>query len=333
LEPVNNQISRSALLELLILLESPSSHPLSIALVKMAKDEGMDVIEAAQNRVMQYHTLLKGEGVMAEVDGKNVFIGNKRLFDRLGMYDDLGTAGEWLEDAGNEGGTIGFIGIEELGIVGGFHLTDTIRDGAKELITDLRNSRIDIVMLTGDSDGAARSVATQVGLQSSAVHSQLLPEDKLQFVKTLIQPARNSCLTFRQLPSTVMVGDGINDAPALAAADVGIAMSEGAALAMETSDITLMDCNLSKLNYTIDMGRRVVVIIQENILLCVLVKVVTVTFTFLGKMTLLSAIASDLGTMLLVTLNGVRLIPKNNVSSVTALHESHDKTIEKKVSV
>jgi Zn2+/Cd2+-exporting ATPase len=243
------------------------------------------------------------------------------------MYNDIASAGDWLEDASNDGGTVGFLGIEGLGIVGGFHLMDTIRDGAKELITDLRNSGINVVMLTGDCEGAARSVATQVGLSSNAVHSQLLPEDKLQFVKSLIQPHRNSCLTFRQRPCTVMVGDGINDAPALAAADVGIAMGEGAALAMETSDITLMDSNLSKLYYTMNMGRRVVMVIQENIFICVIVKVVTVTFTFMGKMTLLSAIASDLVTMLIVTLNGVRLIPSSNASCVTTCCGSNMKSI------
>jgi Zn2+/Cd2+-exporting ATPase len=333
LEPVNNQITRSGLLELLILLESPSSHPLSRALVKIANDEGIDIVELTKSRIMQNHTLLKGEGVMADVDGKKVYIGNRSLFERLGMYNDLGSADDWLEDASNEGGTIGFLGVEGLGIVGGFHLTDTIRNGATELIACLRNSGIDVVMLTGDGEGAAKAVARQIGLPMNAVHSQLHPEDKLQFVKSLIQPTRRSCVTFRQRASTVMVGDGINDAPALAAADVGIAMSEGAALAMETSDITLMDCNLSKLLYTINIGKRVVTTIKENIFLCVIVKVVTVTFTFMGKMTLLSAIASDLVTMLIVTLNGVRLIPSRHVSCIAVCSGSNYETMEENVNI
>jgi Zn2+/Cd2+-exporting ATPase len=308
LETVGNQISRTELLELLILLESPSTHPLSVALMTAARDEGIGL---PNNRVVRNHTLLKGEGVMADVDGQQVYVGNKRLFCRLGMYEALNSSGHWSEDASEGGGTVGFVGIDGKGIVGAFCVTDTIREGAKEMISDLMSSNINVVMLTGDGEGAAQSVAKRVGLVSSSVHSQLLPEDKLRFVEALSQPYLNSILCLRRRPCIVMVGDGINDAPALAVADVGVAMGEGAALAMEMSDVTLMDSKLSKVVYTINMGKKVVVTIQENIFLSVLVKVIVVALTFLGKMTLLTAIASDLGIMLLVTLNGVKLLPSN----------------------
>jgi Cd2+/Zn2+-exporting ATPase len=151
-----------------------------------------------------------------------------------------------------------------------------------------------------------------VGLPSDAVHSQLLPEDKLHFVGSLKQPA--SALSFglfRRRPRVLFCGDGINDAPALACADVGVSMGEGAAVAMEMSDVTLMDSNLLKLVYVIQMGTKVMYTIRENILLSLLCKLAVVGLTFAGYMTLLYAIASDVGVMLIVTLNGMKLLPGN----------------------
>ena len=296
------------MLEILHLLESPSSHPLSATLVEAARKEGVGI---PSHRVMKNHTMLKGEGVTATVDGQQVFVGNKRLFTRLDMYDPTGEMRELTKKWSEEGGTIGFIGVEGKGVVGAFSVTDAVRAEARDVIKTFIENGIEVIMLTGDSDGAAKSVARKVGILPSAVHSQLLPEDKLRFIASLIQPANKQCISFTPRSLVMMVGDGVNDAPALAQADVGVSMGEGAALAMEMSDVTLMDCNLSKLLYSVKMGTRVIVTIQENIFLSVLAKALVVALTFAGKMTLFIAIASDVGIMLLVTLNGMKLLPSN----------------------
>jgi len=310
LHSVGDHFSRRDMLEYLHLLESPSSHPLSSTLVRAAREEGVGL---PQHRKMTNHTILKGEGIVADVDGKKVYIGNKRLFMRLGMYETLGSFKDKAESWSNGGCTVGFIGIDGKGIVGVFSVTDAVRTEAKDSINSLREGGIDVLMLTGDSEGAANSVAKQVGIPTDSVHCQLLPEDKLHFVGSLIQPPSRRCTNCTSRCGVMMVGDGINDAPALAVADIGVAMGEGAALAMEMSDITLMDCNLSKLVYVIQMGTRTVITIQENICLSLFAKLLVVVLTFFGKMTLLFAIAADVGIMLLVTLNGMKLLPKRHI--------------------
>jgi Cd2+/Zn2+-exporting ATPase len=139
-----------------------------------------------------------------------------------------------------------------------------------------------------------------------------LPEDKLHFVGSLKRPQPKNFAVCREKRYVLFCGDGVNDAPALAVADVGVSMGEGAAMAMEMSDITLMDSKLTKLSYVIKMGRRVLRTVQENIWISLVAKTAVVGLTFAGKMTLLIAIAADVGIMLVVTLNGMKLLPSKN---------------------
>eukprot|EP00594_Rhizosolenia_setigera_P017667 CAMPEP_0178977216 /NCGR_PEP_ID=MMETSP0789-20121207/24356_1 /TAXON_ID=3005 /ORGANISM="Rhizosolenia setigera, Strain CCMP 1694" /LENGTH=978 /DNA_ID=CAMNT_0020666571 /DNA_START=524 /DNA_END=3460 /DNA_ORIENTATION=+ len=308
--PLGKNTSRKKVLELLVVMESPSSHPLASTLLETAKDENISIPKGTN---LQNHTILQGEGVSGVVDGKEVFVGNRRLFERLGLYQKLNESDRHLiEEWNHSGGTVGLIGYLEEGIIGAFCVNDTVREEAESVLEAMKNYGINVTMLTGDGDGAAQFVGNQVGLSKEQIKSQLIPDDKLHYIGSMKQgvPQNRWCGTWFKSPSLIlMCGDGVNDAPALAVADVGVAMGSGAALAMEMSDVTLMDSNLNKLLFSIKMGKRVIWAIQENIIFSLIAKTIVVGFTFAGWMTLLSAIATDVGVMLAVTLNGMKLLP------------------------
>ena len=307
LEVVGSAKSRKEMLQLMFLIQERSSHPLAASLVEAAKQEG---VKCPRHIKITNHTILKGEGVTAKVDGNVVYVGNESLFTRLGMLKQLpATHRRYLADWSQNGGTIGFIGEESTGIIGMYCVMDSIRDEAYAVIQGLNGLGIETMICSGDSDSAAQVVAREIGIPPDEVHSQLLPEDKLHFVGSLKRPQPKNFALCRKKQYVLFCGDGINDAPALAIADIGASIGEGAAMAMEISDITLMDSNLMKLLYTIQMGKRVLRTVKENILISLLSKVLVVVATFCGKTTLLSAIASDVGIMLLVTLNGMKLLP------------------------
>jgi Zn2+/Cd2+-exporting ATPase len=214
---------------------------------------------------------------------------------------------EWSSSMG--ACTIGFVAVQGRGILGLYCLTDQVRPEASQVLRSLMADGYELALLTGDGNNAASAVAEQIGLPPSAVYSQLLPEDKLHLVGSSLERNQRSLFGSSKV---MFVGDGINDAPALATADIGVSMGEGAAVAMEMSDVTLMDSNLAKLQDVLDMGRRVRRTVRENIALSLICKVAVVCLTFMGYMTLLYAIASDVGVMLLVTLNGMKLLPRSN---------------------
>jgi Cd2+/Zn2+-exporting ATPase len=317
-QPQAQKYSRSDMLQLLAAMEAPSSHPLSATLVQAAQREMTTMDVRMTNWNVQDHTILKGEGVTAYVNGTQVYVGNRRLFERVGMYAQLPDHYKVMTDrwSDEQGGTVGFIGVQGTGIIGCYCMKDRVRPESKQTVSALLSDGVRVIMLTGDGEGAARAVAQQVGLPSGAVHSQLLPEDKLHFIGSLKSPHNNAnsvaCGLLRRRNQILFCGDGVNDAPALTVADIGVSMGEGAALAMETSDVTLMDSNLSKLLYVIHMGSRVLHTIRENIILSLLCKVAVVVLTFGGYMTLLYAIAADIGVMLLVTINGLKLLPQKD---------------------
>ena len=297
-------------------MEAPSSHPLSTCLVAAAKKEGI----VASTFSLTEHTILKGEGVTAYVDEERVYVGNERLFKRIDMYDISSQHIESARQWNDEGGTVGYIGIDGAkgrSIVGMFCVKDTVRDEAYDVIASLLRAGIEITMLTGDGDGAAQAVGKEIGLPNTSIQSQLLPEDKLHYVSGLKGSSANKHPSFSGKKKLILfIGDGVNDAAALAVADVGVAMGDGAALAMEMSDVTLMDSNLSKLLFSMKLGAKVITTVKQNIVFSMLVNSIAVVLTLFGRMTLLWAIVSDVGVMLLVTLNGMKLLSERTIDAI-----------------
>ena len=317
--------SRREVLEHIALMEASAPHPVATALVKAAAKEGVNVPKH-MNAVN--HTILPGEGITASVDGRAVYIGNATLFKRLGMYNDLPAPDrEVIEEWTRQSGMVGFLSIEGEGVVGAYCVADAIRAEAESTVQILQEEMgIELTMLTGDQRPAALDIGRQIGLGEGSIKSQLLPKDKMDFISKAVEANKGGKLScFKSKDMVLMCGDGINDAPALAVADVSVAMGAGAALAMSTSDITLMDSSLEKLVYALRLGKRVTRTIVENVTFALLAKFIVMGFTFSSKASLWAAIVTDVGSMIIVTLNGMKLLPsrseKKNAAVMAAKKE------------
>jgi Cd2+/Zn2+-exporting ATPase len=312
LNVIGQKRPRKEILEFISLMEERASHPLAQAIIEAARNEGVSI---PKSLFVKDHTFLAGEGVSGAINGVPVYVGNIRLFQRLGLLDKLEESErKSVEQWESTGGTVGFMSIGEDGIVCSYCVADKVRSEAHDVVSRLKHMGIDVTMLTGDNNDAALVIGKQVGLSAEEIKSQLLPEEKLSLVSGMKDDDRiggKSILAnlFSTRRLVLMCGDGVNDAPALAMADVGVAMGAGAALAMETADVTLLDSHLSKLIYSVDMGRRVIRKIKENVIFSIAVKFVVLGFALAGKAELWAAIASDVGAMILVTLNGMLLLP------------------------
>ena len=283
---ISSTLSERELLRRAVALEAKAEHPIAKAILERAENEGVDVAETTDFKA---HV---GRGVEACIDDRTCCIGNRRLFEELGIDPPDGLV-ERLE---TEGKTVVLVS-EEGCAVGAIALMDQVRRGALETVAGLRAHGVRVEMLTGDNEVTARAIAEELGLDGYRAH--LLPEEKVQAIDEL-----------RARPGSVaMVGDGVNDAPALAAADVGIAMGAmGSDVALETADIALMEDDLSRINYLVRLSRATMGRIRENIAASIVVKLIVAALAFPGWVTLWMAVAiGDMGLSLTVILNSLRL--------------------------
>jgi Cd2+/Zn2+-exporting ATPase len=280
-------------LRLVASLERHSEHPLAAALVRAARDRDLSLTEPHDFQA------LPGRGVHATLDGRQLWAGGPRL-----AADQLGHTPPALGELEDRGRTAIILGDGDRGLAA-FGLADTPRLEAHAALDALRGHGLDrLVMLTGDSDRVAAALARDLGV--SEWHAGLLPEEKLRQIRDLNTHGG----------PVAMVGDGINDAPALAAAQVGVAMgAAGTDAALAAADIALMSDDLRRLPDAVAGSQRALRVMRQNVIASLAVKAIFVVLAPLGLITLVMAVAADMGMSLLVTLNGLRLLGRRTTST------------------
>lgn len=265
-------------------LESKSNHPLASAIIKKVKDYEYISVD----RFMS----VTGKGLIGMIEGMEYRIGNQKLFDVIpsNIHDSI-------KELQKQGKTVMIAGKEDE-IIALIAVADEVRETSKSVVKRLHQLGIQkTILLTGDNQSTAEAISHQVGVTD--YKAELMPQDKLDFIKKLKS----------EYGRVAMVGDGVNDAPALASATVGIAMGgAGTDTALETADIALMNDDLKKLPFTIKLSRKTLQIIKQNIALSIGVKLLALLLVVPGWLTLWIAIFADMGMTLLVTLNGLRLL-------------------------
>ncbi|AMB84114.1 ATPase P [Pseudomonas agarici] len=271
-------------------LAARSDHPVSQAIAQDAREKQLAL------REVEAFAALAGRGVRGEVGGRLYHLGNHRL------VEDLGLCSPALEDKlfalERQGKTVVLL-LDSSGPLALFAVADTVKASSREAILQLHEMGIKTLMLTGDNLHTANAIAVQVGIDEA--RGDLLPTDKLQAIEALYAKGHR----------VGMVGDGINDAPALARAEIGFAMAAaGTDTAIETADVALMDDDLRKIPAFIGLSRQTAAILKQNIVLALVIKAIFLAVTFQGLATMWMAVFADMGVSLLVVFNGLRLLRK-----------------------
>ncbi|RKY08072.1 MAG: cadmium-translocating P-type ATPase [Planctomycetota bacterium] len=286
--PFNDHTSEE-LLEIAAALEANSEHPLARAILRKAEEEGIAPISADDFQA------INGKGAEARIQGQLFWIGSHRLMHEKGQEtQEVHNKAEDLEDAGHSVIAVG----NSQHVCGLISVADGIRENAQKTLQSIKQAGIrKVVMLTGDNIGSAAAVAKATGVDE--FQAELLPEDKVEAVESFVT----------QFHHVAMVGDGVNDAPAMAVASLGVAMGAmGTDVAIETADITLMSDDLSKLPWLIEHSRKTLRTIKQNITFALGLKLAFIILALLNIATLWMAIVADTGASLLVIFNGLKLL-------------------------
>ena len=254
-----NNYSEKEILQIAGSLEAKSKHPLAEAVVQYVKDSDIEF------REVKNFESITGSGVSGLINGKMFYIGKKSLFKGNPEFPE-----DKINELQSEGKTAIILGNDKhiLGVIG---LMDKIRPLSKNTIQGLKERNIKTIMLTGDNEGTAKAVSSKIGINE--YYSGLLPEDKVRLVNELIEKGEY----------VAMVGDGVNDAPALAKANVGIAMGAvGSDVAIETADIALMEDDISKVNYLIDLSRKTMSVVKQNVYSAIFIQLFLALFAVFG---------------------------------------------------
>ena len=277
------------ILKLAASLESKSEHPIAESIVKYANERHCTLREVDNFKAIE------GKGIEGDISGEKYIVGNHKLFEERGWCDEKVHAA--LDKIEDERHTAILIGNSK-GIIGIISISDSLRDSGKDIIRTLRKSDIkEIVLLTGDNHRTAEKIANAIGINS--YYAELLPEDKVAVIEGLKE----------NYSQVAMVGDGVNDAPSLAAADIGIAMGTGGSdAALDTADIVLVKDDLEGLSYLKHLSKLTLRIIKQNIFIALGLKFIFLALAIPGLATLWMAVFADMGASLLVIFNGLRTL-------------------------
>ena len=281
IETVGSHVSNAQLLSMAAAIEAVSTHPIATSIVSEAKAQGITV--EASDFVQE----LAGEGMVGMTDGQQVLVGNRRLMERYAVQGYPTEPAEYGTEVLVAEGNV---------YLGRIIIADEARPDSAEAIADLNGQDIKTVMLTGDAEASANYIAKETGV--SAVRAQLLPQDKL----SVVQDIRS------EYGPTMFVGDGINDAPVLAGADVGGAMGSGADAAIEAADVVFMRPSLTAIAHILDLSKATLRVAWQNVVFAIAVKILIMALGLMGYASMWWAVFGDTGVSILCILNSIRIL-------------------------
>ena len=261
--------------------EQLSTHPIAESIVAAAKERNMELFRPDELEE------IPGRGIKVKADGQEILCGNAMLLKDHGVK---------LQEV-DEFGTVVYVAVDG-GFVGFLVIADTLKDGAKAAVQRLKDAGVATVMLTGDAEGAAQAVAKETGIDE--VHAKLLPHQKLEQLRRVR----------RDVGAAMFVGDGINDAPVLAGADVGAAMGSGADAAIEAADVVFMTSDVGAIPESLDIAKQTNRIAWQNVVFALVIKIVVMVLGLLGYASMWLAVFADSGVAMLCVLNSIRVLYK-----------------------